>query len=179
MTEEQKQFDQALDLYFDKKYLEALPLFQSLEKKKLTPYLSVQVLRRMGGCLSYLGNPEDGMKYLLKALKLSKKITDDGEEDVWVIQSIAEAYGKMNMFDKAFALYKKIIQKVKEPENYEYLMGSYEDMLEEYRIYKLKDISALKKMNFFKNIDKTILEIEEEVKREEAELIKGKQKFEV
>lgn len=174
-----QQFDKALKLYFDRNFQEALELFRDLEKKDLDQYLQVQVPRRIGSCLCELQMTEEGIKYLLQAVELSKKYSMDGQEDMWVLQSLAEGYAKSKEFDKALGIYKKIIEGITDPEDFDYVTYEYECLLDEYKKYKMKDVMELKKIRFFEEVDAEIEKIDKEIDKERQKLIQNKQKLEV
>jgi tetratricopeptide (TPR) repeat protein len=123
-------FSQGLDLYFEDKYQEALEVFESLlTMPQLSNELLPQVYRRKGNCLTELGRYEEALSAFGQALQFVKKNPDI---ECWILESKGSCLSKMGRYKEAFDTYEKAITLVGDRDDFDYLQGEYEEMIEQF-----------------------------------------------
>lgn len=170
-------FHQALDLFFEKKYEEALVIFISLLDEKVEHVSQAEILRRIGSCLAELNRIEESVKYLEQAREMYKKF--EHEDNIWILQSLAHAYAKQERFTEAFSLYESIIKAVEDPDDFDYLVGEYEQLIDKYRLTKYKKVIDVKRKAFLDQVQDKIQQVDKEIQQEEARLWGKRIKLEV
>lgn len=172
-------FNHALDLFFAEQYSEALSVLMEIYDPESIDETQSDITRRIGCCLVNLGRVEESFAYFNQALAEKKQYKKTDHDDPWILQSLAEAYKKVGKFEKAIELYNQIIHQVNDLDDFEYVSGEYEELVDLYQEYKNEQILGIKRIQFLEKIQLRLNEIDEVSDEELRMLFDKKQKLDV
>ncbi len=128
-----KIFEHARDLYFDKKYEDALVIFEDLLKENLDKYLLAETIRRKADCLKNLGRSSEAIELYEKALELA---SDNDYQVCWILESKANCLASLERFDDALTIYEQLLEKDLDQLDHKHLQDGFDE------IWRLKEVGA-------------------------------------
>jgi tetratricopeptide (TPR) repeat protein len=127
------QFNQALDLYFAKKYPEALAIFtELLESTELENNQKADLLRRIADCRSYIDPQPELIELYDQALSLTGS---NKTQRCWILASKASALAIQHDYVESLRCYAAAIELAEDLDDLEHLQQRVEEILDEQEKY--------------------------------------------